>query len=405
MRDLSFVREELRLELLACGLSSTAEIENSFSIFRALSAKLKEGCAAYNALCWDWTPESTERNDRIELLCPKVFADQLDTFSTFEPPRIDFEALVREVIHLSLYCDKLWLPDPVEIMSRWVEDFAYPDIAQGVDFGGNRGWQKALAAIEAFQELQPLVDAGYIAFYPHTNLYFRTVSEALFGEVRPFSKDELVNAWPDLYVAEGISYANALNISYAAVTRDEKEAMSRAINECHSAIGLVDARFIAATPRLELPYFDRLSPSTIVRARRNEEEFECFRAVLRQVGVSLAGGVEDPAFDTEVHRIESEILTPAIEKLRRGVSTVELFKDNLAKSGIEFSATTATCLALTGEPISSLLTGSVTAASSSIAKAIADRTKASPASKVAYLLSSQNARRQGFLLSKKKRVR
>jgi hypothetical protein len=84
------------------------------------------------------------------------------------------------------------------------------------------GVHKALIADRAFSfeaaqalvALDPLVDAGIVVLYPPLSCYYESVAEDLFGTRRGFTPDEMSNAWPDLYVAEGLHYAKAFQASY-----------------------------------------------------------------------------------------------------------------------------------------------------------------------------------------------
>src|SRR5262249_1285081 len=149
------------------------------------------------------------------------------------------------------------------------------------------------------------------------------------GTSRNLSEDELAAAWPEAYVAEGVTYAKLLGATYTALYPDEYAAFGTAAKEISHALGVVDSRVLSSLPHMQLPYFDRLDASTLAAVRDEEQSFEDFRKVLRDVAKMLPGGIEDPQFEREVRTIEEDLLIPMLRKLYETVSGTQALRSQL----------------------------------------------------------------------------
>lgn len=302
-----------------------------------------------------------------------------------------------EILHLSLFVDRIWIPDPSEIVARAIGDALRPSIAVHQFFSDEL---EAYYAMRALASLDRLVQAGIVLYYPPLHLYETTVARILFGEYRDFRADELAGAWPNLFVTEGMVYADALTASYAALSRPEFGILGQSARELGQRAGLVDARLVAALPNMKLPYFENISPELLVSVRRNEQAFDDFRHLLRTAARALPGGAEVPHFDTEVTRVEQQILSPAIKKLLDEVRGIVRIKDCLSDAGIDFVAGSLAGFVLSGgDMLAAMPSGGVTALTKVLVKLLAKRSHSRLASSVVLAFHSGRMPNAGLLES------
>ncbi|MEY2495265.1 MAG: hypothetical protein QOJ45_1757 [Verrucomicrobiota bacterium] len=300
-----------------------------------------------------------------------------------------------EILHLSLFVDRIWIPDPAEIVARAVQEIVRPQISIHQFLSDPL---EAYYAMRALVSLEPLVQAGVVCYYPPLRLYETTVSTRLFGHYRDFSEAELSGAWPNLFVTEGMVYADALEASYAALSRPEFDTLGRSARELGQSAGLLDARLVAALPHMKLPYFENVTPELLVSVRRNEQSFEDFRDLLREAARALPGGAESSQFVREVSRIEQQILSPAVKKLLGEVRGITRIKDCLSEAGIDFIAGSLAGFTISGgEMLAAMPSGAVTALSKVLVKLLAKRPNKRPASNVVLAFHTGRMPDSGFL--------
>lgn len=352
----------------------------------------------------DWCREWEKPHSSPDTLA--IFAPSLHRRRQLEAQVVDpddlqgrgprYDRWLLEIVHLSLFVDQIWVPDPAEIVARALDHVITPRLAVH-DFLAD-SWE-AREALIAIAPLQPLVKAGVVRYYPALTLYETVVSQELFGVHRDFDADELATAWPKGFVAEGLVYAEALDATYTGLAREEFDALRGAARELSERVGLTDAKVVAALPSLRLPYFEKMSPETLVAVRGNESAFEDFRKMLREVLALLPAGAESPQFDGEVRRIEKDALNPAIKKLLDDVRGVATMRECLSSAGIEFAAGALAGVVLTGNPLVTLPAGAISVLSQTVLKLMFKRPKVRPAGSIALSFHTGRAPRTGLLSS------
>jgi hypothetical protein len=139
-----------------------------------------------------------------------------------------------------------------------------------------------MTSLKSFKAVQPLIDANVVCLYPAITCYRKWTAIELFGEVRNFSVREMEGASPDLYIAEGLSYARIFDASYTALSRTEHQALERAADSLDDAIvrplGLRDRKTLVTLPQITLLSFQYLDAQSLVSVRGNEASFEDFRS-------------------------------------------------------------------------------------------------------------------------------
>ena len=336
----------------------------------------------------DWRPDGRRSGHTIEIFAPSIFMTAtrqagMPRIAIIDSYRETIDRWISGLLHLCLYADRVWVPDPAEILAWQIVTAGYPDsIAVHEPLIKNQSI--LLGTLKAFEDLTPLIDSGVIAIYPALTCYRRQTSIELFGEVRGFALGELRNAWPELYVAEGLSYARIFDASYTALYRDEHAALEQAAIALDQSLGLTDRKTLVSLRQMTLPSFQHLDAESLVAVRRNESSFDDFRRLMRETTAKLAGGVEDPAFVREVGRLEKEELEPALEKLRKDLVGITTLKERLSDFGIDFSSGALAGLVIKGDLLDSILAGAASALSKALAKTIAKSTKVRPAASVVY---------------------
>jgi len=348
----------------------------------------------------EWRPPE-KHSERLEIFAPSLHHRVQVRIRQGDPGELDvamppYDRWSLEILHLSLYVDRIWIPDPAEIVARALDDVIRPRLAVH-DFLADPN--EAYHALAALAPLEPLVEAGIVSYYPPLRLYETTVSHEMFGKSRDFSDEELATGWPDLFVEEGLVYTDILGASYAALSRDEFDAMGRCAQELRERAGLLDARVVAALPTLKLPYFDKISPELLVAVRQNESAFDDFRNLLREVARILPGGADSPQFAKEAQRIEQDMLSPAIKKLLDEVRGITVVKDTMAGVGIDFAAGALAGFVLTGTAPLALASGAITAVSKAIVKLVAKRSGTRAAGSVVLAFYTGRTPRHGLLPS------
>jgi hypothetical protein len=77
-------------------------------------------------------------------------------------------------------------------------------------------------------------------------------------------------------------YAHAFHATYTALYSDEYATLKSAAGQLAQAIGVADSRVLASLPRMQLPYFEHISPEILRDVRQQEQAFEDFRKLLRE---------------------------------------------------------------------------------------------------------------------------
>jgi hypothetical protein len=362
-----------------------------------------------------WSPPIVDsRKDEIEIIAPSL----MRIFERNYDVEYAIDSWKREILHLCLFVDKVWLPDPSELIvnilgrpdmetpmkaghASWIANINGLDSYLGLSFSAN--------LLKTVEELYPLVDAGIVAFYPPIEVYKSEVAFPLFGENRYFTDEELVSAWPDLFVSEGLLFADALNASYAALDFEEFNAISRSINSSGMSstnLGLTDSSLIAALPQLKLPFFSKLDARLLVNVRQDEQAFDDFRAVLRKFSRELIQGLEDPRFSKTVAELEKEELEPKFKELADSINTTKVLRESLSDEGIAFAAGAIGWL-VAGDPLISLAGIAGGSALLAVRKILQNKHKAAekfrPAARVVYSFHSGRLKLPRKMLSSYKR--
>jgi hypothetical protein len=174
-----------------------------------------------------------------------------------------FAEWLRGILHLCLYADQVYVPDPLEILAHVVIDDSVVELAIHEPLVMDRSL--CVDAAQALVKVEPLIDAGVVVLYPPMHCYHAFVSEDLFGSDRGFTSQELDSAWPDLYVSEGLHYAKAFDASYTALHPTEYKALEKASNELGKSLGLLEGRVLASLPLMKLPFLRRWTLSPLSR--------------------------------------------------------------------------------------------------------------------------------------------
>lgn len=176
--------------------------------------------------CRKWKrPQSSP--DALAIFAPSLHRRRQSEAQIVDPEDLrgrgsHYDRWLLEIVHLSLFVDQIWIPDPAEIVARALDDVIRPRIAVH-DFLADP--REACEALIAIAPLQPLVEAGVVRYYPALTLYETFVSQELFGVRRDFDAHELATAWPNGFVAEGLVYAEALDATYTGLAREEFDAL------------------------------------------------------------------------------------------------------------------------------------------------------------------------------------
>ncbi len=352
-----------------------------------------------------WKPPKPLDDSLLDIYAPSLLQSKSKRFLRDRYPRTEpssnsalaqaYQKWVDEILHLCLFVDRLWVPDPAEILARDI--LGREGIAHKIAIHEPLllSPQKAYLALSALFQLEPLVDAGTIVYYPPLNVYEREVALPLFGSVRYFTEQELETAWPKTFVAEGLHFAASFGASYAALAREEFRALQEATVEIGKQLGITNARVIAALPRLQLPFFDNANPDLLARVRADEEALEDFRVVLRKFARKLVAGVEDPDFADEVSRIEHEFLQPAIQKLLDDVRGVSVLRDRLSEAGIDIVVGILAGV-LSGDPLAAMATGGLSALARALVKGFIQHDRLPASSRLVYTFHSGRAPEHGI---------
>ena len=302
---------------------------------------------------------------------------------------VDYNRRCLEITNQCLYLDSVWIADPAEALANWIDREKFPNIAQGVDFSGYGGLRNSLQACFAFNALEPLIKANIVKLYPHSQLFFDRVSEVIFDMNRDFTNEEIRNSFPDLYVAEGIAFSNALNVSYMANSKDEWKALQNANLEVSKLIGGIDERTITGIQSISLPEFASIDATDLASARLQEESFEEIRAILKMIGQEISVHPFDPQFIEEVRRIETDRLAPELQKLRDGINFSTSVRDKMSSSAIEFCAMVLSGVAASGAVLASLAGAATGVLSAAIIRSLVERKSPNPA--LSLLMKSANS--------------
>lgn len=385
-------------------------------------------------------PQSSEDDKEIQIYAPGLtqLAGSLYTGDSGKT-LADWK---REILHLSLFVDKLWIPDPAEYIAKGLcagyanIDTSSPRVNDVVTrtFQGPVGYssefrqvlrdngigltlanhdsilrvlfekkntlqfkiENAIDFLQVIQDLAPLFESGVLDLYPPQKVYKTKVAEQLFGRVRSFKDEELENAWPDLFVAEGLLFSKSLNSSYASIYSAEFTAINSTLSRISDEfkknselkiLNSIDTKLIAALPRLKLPYFEEMDANSLAQVRLNDENFDKFREKLRALTDRIKGEAGNPRFTQDVLQAEKE-LDNEVQELLNKVDFVTSLRKNLANNGIDFGVGVFVGMALmASQPLGAAIEA---AALSALGKALLVTLveQRDPVARVAYQLSS-----------------
>ncbi|WP_263353368.1 hypothetical protein [Acidicapsa acidisoli] len=336
----------------------------------------------------DWVPAPRSSHQSVHVFAPSLLSMRAGPSASMrtsevETPHEVIDRWISGILHLSLYVDRVWVADPVEILAwqaltaemQFTLTIHRPIIANKIQL---------LHALKAFEELKPLMDAKIVCLYPAMTCYQGRTAAELFGEVRSFTRTEMDNAWPELYIAEGLSYARIFDASYTALFGDEYTALTHAASKLDSALGLVDRKVLATLPQIKLPSFRFLDAANLMSVRSNEASFNDFRKFMREITAKLAGGLEDPAFFDEVRTFEKDELQPALENLRKDLLGTNILKERLTDVGMDFSAGAFAGISVTGNVLAGILAGTASALTKALVKTIVKSVPVRSASSVVF---------------------
>jgi hypothetical protein len=341
----------------------------------------------------DWAPPSIAPN-AIDIFAPSILRTPLAPLNKrpFEDGYFKRAGFYDDKQHgnwttpllrLSLFADRIWLPDPAEILAN-IANERVRHIAVHATLLRSR--DALLAALSGIRPLRPLVDAGVIVLYPALKLYSEGVSEALFGTVRSFTKDELLHAWPTLFVNEGLHFAAALHANYCALEAEELNALRAAATELAHSTRDHEAQLqiLRILPTVDIPLFEKADPALLVSLRQDAEAFEDFRQILRKVGDELLRLTKDTV-NADIEGIANDILRPQIDKLKEQLNGIAAAKEQITPTAVDFTAGVLTEVSLTGDPYAALTKGAVSALAKMLMRLLlTKRSKARPASRIIY---------------------
>jgi hypothetical protein len=330
-----------------------------------------------------WTPPTRQHRDTVEVFAPTLLPRHRQS-SRVRGHDADVDEWVNGILHLCLYVDKLWVPDPAEIVAHSLGDVdgTFP-LAIHEFLIANP--QISIRAIRQIDKLQPLIDAGVITLYPPITTYSEYVSKGLFNAKRGFSDEELQHAWPELYVAEALLFAKTFDATYTALQRKEYRALQQAAAHIATAIGTTDAKVLTSLSHMKLPYFDRLTPEALVKARSSEAAFEDFRKLLRELAGTLPSTIDDPQFERDLKELEQDKVTPTLNALYDSITGTRSLRKNLSEAGIDFTAGFLAAAALTGDiGAKAIATGTVNVLMKVLIKILCARKPKRPAASTVY---------------------
>lgn len=343
-----------------------------------------------------WKAPTRIRENSIEIFAPSLLwpASSPERFRSgnreSEEEQLErIRGWINGILHLSLYVDRLWIPDPAEIFAY---DMATDDDRPSLMVHMPLMRNPLLAAYATLElaRLAPLFASGALIRYPPLLTYHRSVSKQLFGQQRFFTSAEIENAWPDLYVSEGLLFADALDAAYAALHSQEHSAIVRAATDMSKLVGVGHMQVISALPHLQLPSFSGLDPGQLASVRKDGAAFDDFRLLLRQWTSAIPTGIDDAGFREDVSKFESDVLSPALLQLTSSIRNSTSLRKHLSDAGIDFSVAAFVGFTMTSNITNAAAAGAVGALAKVLLKLFTDRDHVRPAARVAYAFTSQN---------------
>ena len=338
-----------------------------------------------------WEPALSSASPAIEIFAPTLLGThgERPLLSIRNVDDNMVERWISGILHLSLYVDKIWIPDPIELLAHSIIDDAESMGQISIHLPLMEDFSILVLANSFINVLQPLIEQKIVCLYPAITTYNRWVAMELFGENRFFSERELKDSWPELYVAEGLLYARKFGASYTALHSDEFHALTFAATEASESAGLTSQRIVAALPRMKLPFFRGIGPEVLAKARINESHFNDFRNLLRETVNTLPGGLDDPDFDQEIVRLERDHLTPELKRLYEQINGTAALKSHISEAGIDFTAGAIGGTLLTSDLKGAALVGSTSVLLKLLIKIFANRSKPRPAASIIYAFHTE----------------
>ncbi|MCX6626909.1 MAG: hypothetical protein NTW28_04670 [Candidatus Solibacter sp.] len=274
------------------------------------------------------------------------------------------------------------MPDPLELLASDLHHLWGPFMHSPV----KENYELAIAMANLIQEdLWPLIQEDVITLYP-AMLAYRTDTSPFGPYLRGATAalEAPLRTWPDRFAAEGISFAKALHASYTALDQEEFSVLQRAAVELAHALSVTDHRVLSILPRLELPFFEGTDARTLVRVRAIESSFEDFREFMREMARMLVAGVDDPGFNTEVSRLETQQIAPALQRLYDQVRGVHTLQELLKDVRVDFTSGALATLTLKHDVGEALLGGGITSMAKLLMKLIMNRDDTREAASAVY---------------------
>lgn len=282
----------------------------------------------------------------------------------------------KSILQLILYVDELYLPDLLDLVELEKYHTSFYSLAVHQDiFDLSQAFYNQMKRF--YERLEPLEEAGIVKYYNPISTYLDDVAVQLTGTRRFLTRNELNDAWPSLFVLEGVLTAEALGVPYTSITSDEINALRKAEASLRSTLN-VEGDLLSALSAIELPGF-ALDADTIIRARRDNEAHEDFRKILRVASGSMRGSVENNDFQNYANEWNKDILRPAFDELRKSTIKSAVLSKAVVPNVISFSSGLMGSLAIGSELQNAISAGLVTAVGAAILTAFFEKAPKRPA--------------------------
>lgn len=298
------------------------------------------------------------------------------------------------LLNMCLYADKVYVPTFVSEDSGYrLERGGYVDagvLASSASFGWRDGKPMALGVHESFSKvssqnrdllyrmfdrLLPLIKSNIIELYNPYEIFYGRISRKLLGKKRWFTQKELDTAWPNLFVAEGLLFAEHFGVPYTAVTQSELSAIQDAAVQAQRSLK-IDQKLMFVLPKLSVPSYV-VDPKALVEARMNSQEFEEARSSLRGVARLMETASDDPHLEREVTQFYVDEFLPQMNGWVANKSSGKGLHHGIKEAGIDFSAGALAAVTLAADIAETLASGGMTALSRVILQRILTQDKSS----------------------------
>ncbi len=264
-----------------------------------------------------WLPPQ-HRSDELVMYPPGLLREPSITAAN------RYTRMVDRVLQLSLYTDKLYVPDLLELFARRSRRSTQPGrqprvrntervhvvihYTHGLNASDQEHGDACRTALIAFQRLEPLIDAGIVVLYPPVSLFERFIERPLFGGGDAVPEKDIAYGWPELFVREGTMFSLVFNASYVALGSQEYQALRIMYQRGLSELGASDIRVVTSLARMRLPFLSDGDGSKIVQARSDGSAFDDFRRMLREYTRSIPGDVRDAQFGRDVQEVAESMI-------------------------------------------------------------------------------------------------